>query len=117
LIVTGSPHAPLPVQWATVFAVDPVQVAAAQVTVVSAFWQAPAPLHAPVFPHGADALAAHIACGSVVPDGTFAHVPRLPETLQAWHIPQDVDPQQTPSTQESPLKQSAVLVQVCPCRR
>jgi hypothetical protein len=55
-------------------------------------------------------------CGSAVPEGTFAQVPRLPDTLQAWHIPHDVDPQQTPSTQVRPVKQSAVAVHGCPCR-
>ena len=116
LIDTASPQAPLPLQWASVLAVDPEQVAAAQTVVVLAFAHAPAPLHAPVFPQGAEALGVHIPRGSVVPAATFAHVPRLPDTLHAWHIGHDVDPQQMRSTQVRPLRHSAVAVQAPPCR-
>jgi hypothetical protein len=114
LIETAAPHSPVPSQWASALAVEPVQVAAAQVTVVSPFWQAPAPLHAPVLPQGG--LAAHIFRGSVVPEGTFAQVPGLPATLQAWQRAQEVAPQQTPSTQVRPLKQSVVTLQGWPWR-
>jgi hypothetical protein len=115
-IETASPQAPLPLQRASVLAVEPEHVATAQTVVVGAFAQAPAPLHAPVFPQGADALGAHIPRGSVVPADTFAHVPRLPDTLHAWHIGHDADPQQMRSTQVSPVRQSAVAVQAPPCR-
>jgi hypothetical protein len=113
---TASPQAPVPLQRASVLAVEPVQLAAAHTVVVLAFAHAPAPLHAPVFPQGIDALGAHIPRGSVVPDGTFAHVPRLPETLHAWHIGQDAAPQQMRSTQVRPVKQSAVALHAPPCR-
>ena len=116
MIETASPQAPLPLQCASVLAVDPVHDAAAHTVVVLARAQAPAPLHAPVFPQGIDATGAHIPRGSVVPAGTFAHVPRLPATLHAWHIGQDADPQQTWSTQVNPVKQSAVVVHAWPCR-
>lgn len=115
LIETASPQAPLPLQRASVLAVEPEQVAAAQTVVVGAFAQAPAPLQAPVFPQGADALGAHIPRGSVVPAGTFAHVPRLPDTLHAWHIGHDADPQQMRSTQVKPVRQSTVAVHAPPC--
>jgi len=35
---------------------------------------------------------------SVNPHGTLAHVPRLPETLHAWHVPVHEVAQHTPST-------------------
>jgi hypothetical protein len=79
-------------------------------------WQAPEPLQAPVLPHGSVAEVAHRVCGSAVPDGTLAHVPGVPATLQAMQVAHDVDPQQTPSTQVRPDRQSAVAVQACPWR-
>jgi hypothetical protein len=39
--------------------VDPLQLAAAQVTVVGCCWQAPVPVQAPVLPHGDDELVGH----------------------------------------------------------
>jgi hypothetical protein len=45
--------------------------------------------------------------------GTFVHVPTLPATLQALHVPAHVALQQTPSTQK-PLKQSPAAPQTAP---
>src|SRR5215510_5933402 len=66
-------------------------------TVAAASWQPPAPLQAPVFPHGG--AAGHWPAGAALPAGMFAHVPRLPATLQASHVPQLALPQHTPFTQ------------------
>jgi hypothetical protein len=84
--------------------------------VVAACWQAPSPLHAPVLAQGALVEAAHRPWGSAAPAGTLVHVPALPWTLQARQDPQETDPQQTPSTQVSPVRQSEVALQVWPCR-
>ena len=51
-----------------------------------------------------------------MPEGTLAQVPGVPVTLQAMQVGHDADPQQTPSTQLRPVRQSVVAVQVCPCR-
>ena len=77
-------------------------------------WQAPEPLQAPVLPQGAVVEVAHRVCGSAVPEGTLAQVPGVPVTLQAMQVGHDADPQQTPSTQLRPVRQSPVAVQVCP---
>jgi len=87
-------------------------VALAHETPLACSWQAPEPLHAPVLPHGAVVEVAHRVCGSAVPDGTLAHVPGVPVTLQAMQVGHEVEPQQTPSTQVSPVRQSAVAEQV-----
>jgi hypothetical protein len=65
--------------------------------VVDACWQPPAPLHAPVFPHGG--AEAHCPVGAAVPAAMFAHIPRLPAMLHAWQVGQVALPQQTPLTQ------------------
>jgi hypothetical protein len=41
---------------------------------------------------------AHSFAGSVF-TGTWVHVPTLPATLQAWHVPPQAALQHTPSTQ------------------
>ena len=89
-------------------------MAFAQETPLACSWQTPDPLQAPVFPHGEVTEVAHRVCGSAVPEGTLAQVPGVPVTLQAMQVGHDVDPQQTPSTQLRPVRQSAVAVQVCP---
>jgi hypothetical protein len=116
LLDVDAAQEPVPLQCAAGVNVDPLQLAAAQVIVVGACWQPPVPLQAPVLPQGDELLVGHSPCGSAAADGTFAHVPRLPETLHAWQVPQDFDPQQTPSTQVRPVRQSPVAEQVCPCR-
>ena len=76
---------------------DPLHdIAAPQGSVLGCCWQAPLPLHAPVFPHGP--VFGQRPCGSVVPDPTFAHVPS-PFTPQDWQVGQLEEPQQTPSMQ------------------
>jgi hypothetical protein len=91
-----------------------MQVWLPQLTFVLACWQAPAPLHTPVLPQGG--LAVQPPCGSAPPGATLAQVPALPETLQAWQLLQVEVPQQTPSTQKFPVRQSVVAVQACPRR-
>jgi hypothetical protein len=75
------------------------QLAIEQAVPSAYFWQPPAPSHLPFVPQDAARLSAHMAFGSIVPAARGAHVPALPETLQAWHEPQAALPQQTPSTQ------------------
>ena len=111
---TGAAQAPVPLQWETGVNVDPLQEAVPQETVVPPSWQCPAPSQAPVFPQGG--LAAQRPCGSVVPDPTLAQVPALPVTLHDWQVPQELEAQQTPSTQLSLVKQSLVAVQDWPSR-
>jgi hypothetical protein len=82
-----------------------------QLWVVGAWVQAPAPLQVPVLPQGG--LAAHCPDGAEVPAGRLVQVPGLPETLQAWQLPQLALPQQTPSMQ-LPLMHWVPPVQVMP---
>ena len=91
-------HMPLPEQNDAGCSVDPLHdVARPQETVAAASWQPPAPLHAPVLPHGG--AAGHCPDGARVPAGMLVHTPALPVRLHAWHVPQLALPQQTPSTQ------------------
>jgi len=82
--------------------------------VAGASAQAPAPLHAPVLPHGG--AAGHCPDGAVVPTGTFVHVPTLPFTLQARQVPQGPALQHTPSVQK-PLPHSWFEPQLAPSIR
>jgi hypothetical protein len=94
--------------------VVPLQAGGAQLTVVAAWVQAPAPLQLPVLPQVP--LVAQRPCGSATVLGTFVQVPRLPATLQAWQVPQPsagVMLQQTPSMQ-APLLHSWLLRQTTP---
>jgi hypothetical protein len=59
----------------------PVQVAAAQLTVLAASVHAPPPLQVPVLPQVP--LAAQRPCGSETLLATLVQVPALPVTLQA----------------------------------
>jgi hypothetical protein len=77
--------------------VVPLQAAGAQVTLIPACVEAPAPLQVPVLPQVP--LALQRACGSVMALATLAQVPGLPATLQAMQVPQLAVLQQTPSTQ------------------
>jgi hypothetical protein len=92
--------------------VDPVQVALPQLVPTVTCMQAPAPLQRPVFPQGG--VAAQRAWGSAPPAATTAQVPLLPATLHAWQVPHDAVLQQTPSVQEFPVRQSALVVQIPP---
>jgi hypothetical protein len=106
-------QAPAPVQWEIGVNVDPAgQEAVPHATAVLPSWQAPAPLQAPVFPHGG--LAGQRM--SVVLAETLAQLPGLLGVLQAWQVPQAVALQQTPSTQLLPVRQSVGPVQDCPSR-
>ena len=95
-------QAPLPLQCEIGVKVDPEHEAVPHDTVVAACWHAPAPLHAPVLPHGG--FGAHSACGSGAPSATAAQLPALVPTLQAWQSPQDGLLQQTPSTHALPVR-------------
>jgi hypothetical protein len=89
----------------------PVQDGFPHWTVVGCCWQAPPPLQAPVLPQVP--FAPQRACGSVMLLATLAQVPRLPATLQAMQVPQELLPQQTPSTQK-PLPHSWLERQATP---
>jgi hypothetical protein len=45
------------------------------------------------------------------------HIPTLPPMLHAWQAPPHALLQHTPSAQVSPVLQSVVSEQVCPCER
>jgi len=111
LDVTGVEQLPAPEQNAVAVKVLPLQEAAAQLTEVEAWVQAPAPLQVPVFPQVP--LAEQRLCGSLMFTGTLAHTPALPETLQAWQVGQLEVPQQTPSTQ-NPVPHSWLERQATP---
>jgi hypothetical protein len=68
-----------------------------------------------VLPQGGLAVQRFIVSGC--PSGTNAHVPALAPTLHAMQSGQEVVPQQTPSTQVLPVRQSLVAVQLWPWRR
>jgi hypothetical protein len=110
----GVAQAPAPLQCAIAVNVEPVQDAAAQVTLVPPSWHWPAPSQAPVSPQGG--LAGQRPCGSGVLAATLAQLPALPVTLQAWQVGQAAVLQQTPSTQLLPVRQSLVAEQDCPSR-
>ena len=91
-------HAPAPEQNEAGWTIEPLHDAARpHDTLAAASWQPPAPLHAPVLPHGG--AAAHCPAGAAVAAGMSAHIPTLPVRLHARHVPQLGLPQQTPSTQ------------------
>lgn len=112
--VVGTAQAPVPLQCETGVKVDPEHDCVPQLTLVAASAHAPAPLQAPVFPHGG--LAGHSPCRAAAPEAMLAQVPALPVVLQALQGPQLMVEQQTPSTQKFPVRQSAVAVQACPSR-
>jgi len=97
LAVVGVEQVPLPEQKAVGVKVVTLHDAAAQLTLLAAWVQAPAPLQVPVLPQVP--LVPQRACGSVTVLATLAQVPALPVTLQAWQVGQLALPQQTPSTQ------------------
>jgi hypothetical protein len=110
----GVAQAPPPVQWETCVNVEPEHDATPQLVPPLCCSHALAPLQLPVLPHGG--CGAQRAWGSTSPAATFEHAPALPSTLQAWHNPHDELPQQTPSTQKSPVRHSAVAAQGWPRR-
>lgn len=115
LDAVGAAQPPVPLQCESGVNVDPEHDCVPHDTVVAASWQPPAPLQKPVLPQGG--LAGHWPVAAGVPSGTLAQLPWLPATLHAWQSGQELAPQQTPSTQESPVRHSAVDVQDWPRRR
>ena len=114
LDVVAGAHVPVPVQCDSAVNVEPEHDAVPHGTVAAACRQTPAPLQAPVLPHGG--LAGHPPRGSAVPIGTGAQLPALVPTLHAWHSPHDVLLQQAPSTQVLPVKHWSVVVHAWPSR-
>jgi len=94
--------------------VDPEQEAVPHETEVAASAQAPAPLQAPVLPHGG--LGVQRLIGSAVPTGTLAQLPALVPTLHAWHSPHELVVQQTPLVQKLSVRHSLVAAQGWPRR-
>ena len=75
-------HVPVPEQNDAGWNVAPLhEVGMPQETVAAASWQPPAPLHAPVLPHGGAAV--QWPAGAATPAGMLAHAPRLPARLHA----------------------------------
>jgi hypothetical protein len=89
-----------------------VQEAVPQSVSADAWVHLPAPSQAPVLPQALPALGAQPPCE--VPGARLVHMPSLPATLHAWQRPQLDEPQQTPFTQVSPVKQLAVVVHRSP---
>ena len=104
----------MPLQCEMGVAVDPVHVGIPQDTDVAPSWQAPVPLHIPVLPQGGLAVQRLIVSG--VPAGTFVQFPAAVPTLHAWQSAHELAPQQTPSTQKRPVRQSLVAVHDWPWR-
>ena len=92
--------------------VDPVHDCVPHDTVVAASWQAPAPLQAPVLPHGGLAVQRL----SVVPTATLAQLPAVAPTLHAWQTPHALVVQQTPLVQKLSVRHSLVVAQAWPRR-
>jgi hypothetical protein len=108
----GWVHAPEPLQCDAGWNVEPAHDAPApHDTLAAASWQPPAPLQAPVLPHGG--AAAHCPDGAGLPAAMSVHLPALPARLQALHVPHDAALQQTPSVQKS-LLHSWAAPQVAP---
>ena len=94
--------------------VEPEQDAVPHETEVAASAQAPAPLQAPVLPHGG--LTVQRLPGSVIPAGTLAQLPAVVPTLHAWHSPHELAVQQTPLVQKLSVRHSVVFAQGWPRR-
>ena len=106
----GAAQAPEPLQCDSGVKVEPLQVAAAQLTLGLASVQVP-PVQVPVLPQVP--FGAQLLWASVVPSGTTKQPPAWPETLQAWQVGQLALPQQTPSRQ-LPEEHSWFVVQATP---
>jgi hypothetical protein len=104
----------VPLQRETGVNVEPEQDAVPHETVVAASAQAPAPLQAPVLPHGGAGVQRFP--GSVTPTGTLAQLPALVPTLHAWHSPHALVLQQTPLVQKLSVRHSLVAAQGWPRR-
>jgi hypothetical protein len=96
-LTVGCAQAPAPLQKPVGVDVEPMHEACPHDVAVGAYWQLPAPLQAPVRPHGG--AATQRPCGSGWASGTSLHAPARPETSQAWQVPHAELAQQTPSTQ------------------
>jgi hypothetical protein len=107
-------HVPAPLQKPTGVIVAFVHDAVPHDVEAGAFRQAPAPSQVPTKPHGG--LTAQRPWGSAASAGTAPQVPSRPATLQAWQVLQLAVAQQTPSTHEFPVRQSASLAQTPPRR-
>ena len=79
-------------------AVDPAQVAAAQVVAPEYFRHAPAPSQVPSSPHVIAVSSEHCPSGSV-PLGTSMHSPSLPAIAHDLQVPAHAVLQQTPCAQ------------------
>jgi len=110
----GGRQLPLPSQCDVGVNVEPLHDCEPHDTVAAAIWQAPAPLHMPVSPQGGFGVQRPIVSG--LPVGTKVHLPALVPTLHAWQSEHELVPQQTPSTQKLPVRQSLVAVQAWPRR-
>jgi hypothetical protein len=91
-----APPAHLPASWSVAVL---VHVADEQVVPSAYFWHRPAPSHLPFVPQVVAPWSEQLPFGSVVPAAIGAQTP-VPERLQAWHDPQLLLLQQTPSTQK-----------------
>jgi hypothetical protein len=107
-------HVPAPLQKPTGVSVAVVHEAVPHDVDAGPFRQAPAPSQVPTNPHGG--LAAQRPWGSDASAGTALQAPSSPVTLQAWQVLQLAVAQQTPSTHEFPVRQSASLAQTPPRR-
>jgi hypothetical protein len=107
-------HAPVPLQCEIGVYVEPVHDSVPHDTVVAASWQPAAPLQKPVLPQGG--LAAQRFIGSAWPSGTLAQLPALAPTLHDVHSEHPLLTQQTPSTQNRPVKHSLVAAHAWPGR-
>jgi len=91
---------------------EPEQDAVPHDTEVAASWQAPAPLQAPVLPHGGLAVQRL----SVAPTAALAQLPAAVPTLHAWHSPHALVVQQTPLVQKLSVRHSLVAAHGWPRR-
>jgi hypothetical protein len=105
---------PEPLQEPTGVSIAFEHVAVPHEVPVPAFLHAPAPSHVPTNPQGG--LGVQRPCGSAASAGTSLHVPSWPMTLHAWQVPHEAVAQQTPSTHELPVRQSASAEHGSPSR-
>jgi hypothetical protein len=113
--VVPATHVPLPshIEARVSVLVPAGHAAGAHIVPLACLRQAPAPSQVPSLPQEASLCRGQLPRGSGMPAGTLAHEPRAPGTLQAWHGPQVMARQQTPSVQ-LPLAQSEARAQVAP---
>ena len=104
VIEVAAAQPPVPLQNAAGVKVVPLQVEAAQLTLVAASVQAPLPLQVPVLPQVA--LTLHWPDGAGSPDVIAEQVPS-PSRLQDRQVPQTSVMQQTPSVQNPEVHSSS----------